>query len=255
MVTYSSLIDGYSVANCIEHKCTSATITPQTNFLDINAGWSTFPVASLPGSATFELALTSAKFQTDLFEMSSGVDFADNESYEVPIRERLIPNAEGKVVLSHVPVATSLSISGLEEVASSATLASGQYKLDASDDEGKTIMFYAGNASASPAVEGDVPAGTEVEIMYAYEAPAREAQFDNMESTMGEAIAEYPCYNSGDNCTTANIVGYLYVRIYRCRATQKPGFDSSLILGKAYSNVCTNYSPKQGNSFYKTILC
>ena len=161
------------------------------NYAEHFMGWSTFPVASLPGSATFELALTSAKFQTDLFEMSSGVDFAINDSYEVPIRERLIPDANGKVVLSHVPVATSLSISGLEEVASSATLATGQYKLDSTDSTGKTVMFYAGNPSATPAVEGDIPAGTEVEIMYAYEASAREAQFDNMESTMGEAIAKY----------------------------------------------------------------
>lgn len=190
MVTYSSLIDGYSVANCIEHKCTSATITPQTNFLDVNAGWSTLPVAQIPGTATFEMALTSGKFQTDLFEMSTGVDFAENATYERPIVEHLTPSAEGKVVLANVPVNTSISIAGLEEVASSVALTSGHYKIDPSDETGKTILFYMGDATASPAVEGDVDTGTQIEVMYQYVVTANEAKFDNMEYTMGEAIAK-----------------------------------------------------------------
>ena len=196
-------------------------------------GWSNLPVAQLPGTTTFELSITSGKFQTDLFEMSSGVDFAENATYEKPFVEHLTPSAEGKITLAHVPVDTSISINGLEEVASSVALTSGHYKVDPSDDTGKTIMFYMGDATANPVVPGDVDTGTQIEVIYQYVVTAQEAKFDNMESTMGEAIAEYPCYSSGDNCSTANIVGYLYVRIYRCRATQKPGFDSS------YKNAAT----------------
>ena len=48
-------------------------------------------------------------------------------------------------------------------------------------------------------------------------------------------VEEYPCYSSGDDCSTAAIVGYLYVRIYRCRATQKPGFDSSYKSAASFS--------------------
>lgn len=171
-------------------ELTSATITPQTNFLDVNDGWSTLPVAQIPGTTTFEMALTSGKFQTDLFEMSTGVDFAENATYERPIVEHLTPSAEGKVVLANVPVDTSISIAGLEEVASSVALTSGHYKIDPSDETGKTILFYMGDATASPAVEGDVDTGTQIEVMYQYVVTANEAKFDNMEYTMGEAIAK-----------------------------------------------------------------
>lgn len=191
------------------------------------------PVAQLPGTATFEMSITSGKFQSDLFEMSSGVNFATNATYEKPVVEHLTPSAEGKIVLSHVPAATSISIAGLEEVASSTALTSGHYKLDPSDDTGKTVMFYIGDSTANPPVPGDVDTGTQIEVIYSYVVSAEEAKFDNMESTMGEAIAEYPVYASGDNCNSASIIGYLYVRIFRCRATQKPGFDSS------YKNAAT----------------
>jgi hypothetical protein len=214
-------------------ELTSCTMTPQTNYLDVNAGWSSLPVAQLPGTTTMEMAITSGKFQLDLFEMSTGVNFAENATYEKPTVEHLTPSAEGKVVLAHVPVDTSISINGLEEVSSSTALTSGHYKVDPSDNTGKTIMFYMGDSTANPAVPGDVDTGTQIEIVYQYVVTANEAKFDNMETTMGEAIAEFPCYSSGDNCSSAAIVGYLYVRIFRCRATQKPGFDSS------YKNAST----------------
>ena len=241
MAKYVKSIGGYiaDVPRIFYHRCdgrryvldelTSATVTPNTNFTEINAGWSVFPVAYIPGTATFEMAITSGKFQTEIFEMGSGVDFMDTENYNKPCVEHLTPSAEGKIVLAHKPIDTSISINGLEEVASSATLTSGQYKLDSTDDTGKTVLFYMGDAEASPVVEPDVDTGTQIEVVYEYLAPAKEAKFDNMESTIGEAIAEYPVYSSSDECSSsATIIGYVYVRIYRCRVTQKPGFDSSL---------------------------
>ena len=60
------------------------------------------------------------------------------------------------------------------------------------------------------------------------------SMIDNTTSVIGEALLRWPVYNSGDDCSDSGIKGYAEMRIFRCRVTQAPGFDSS------YKSAMTN---------------
>lgn len=207
-------------------ELTNATVTPQVNYTEINAGWSLYPVAYLPGQSTFEMSITSGKFEADLFVMANATNFVDENAYQMPITEILTADGSYEVDLAHVPVTGSVSIAGLEET--NQTLTSGKFKVTVTGSGSSAtakIGFYSGNPSATPPVPADVSGP--VTISYFYTVSAREAKIDNRSSARGEAIMKYPVYGSGENCTDSSIIGYVLVRVYNARVTQAPGFDAS----------------------------
>ena len=153
--------DGYELANRIEHCNT-----------EINAGWSLYPVAYLPGQSTFEMSITSGKFEADLFVMTNATNFETNSAYQVPVTEVLTPDGANEVDLAHKPITGTVSIAGLEETAQ--TVVSGRYKVV--DGEITKIQFAAGDIADT------------VTVSYFYAAEAQEANIDNRSSAMGEAI-------------------------------------------------------------------
>ena len=193
-------------------ELTNATVTPQVNYTEINAGWSLYPVAYLPGQSTFEMSITSGKFEADLFVMANATNFETNEHYQMPITEILTVDGTNEVDLAKTPITGSVSIAGLEETAQ--TPVKGKFKVDTSGEVAK-IIFFAGD------VENDVA------VSYFYSVEAQEANIDNRSSARGEAIMKYPVYGSGENCTDSSIIGYVLVRVYNARVTQAPGFDAS----------------------------
>ena len=193
-------------------ELTNATVTPQVNYTEINAGWSLYPVAYLPGQSTFEMSITSGKFEADLFVMTNATEFSTNSAYQVPCTEILTPDGANEVELAHKPVTGTVSIAGMEETAQ--TVTSGKYKVDNSGEVTK-IIFFAGDIADT------------VTISYFYAEEAQEANIDNRSSAMGEAIMVYPVYGNGDDCTDSSIIGKVYVRVYKCRVTAQPGFDAS----------------------------
>lgn len=207
-------------------ELTQASVSPQVNYTEINAGWSLYPVAYLPGQSTFEMQITSGKFEADLFVMTNATNFVDNATYKMPITEVLTPDADGEVDLAHVPVTGSVSVAGLEETTQ--TVTSGKFKVTISGtapDQTAKITFYKGNSSATPPVPADYDGA--ITISYFYNVAAREANIDNRSSARGEAIMKYPVYGSGENCTDSSIIGYVLVRVYNARVTTQPGFDAS----------------------------
>ena len=207
-------------------ELTNATVSPQVNYTEINAGWSLYPVAYLPGQSTFEMQITSGKFEADLFVMTNATNFVDNATYKMPITEVLTPDADGVVDLAHVPVSQSVSVAGLTEV--NGTVTSGKFKVTitgTAPDQSASIQFFKGDNTASPAVPADYDGP--ITIHYFYNVSAREANIDNRSSARGEAVMKYPVYGSGDNCTDASIIGYVLVRVYNARVTSQPGFDAS----------------------------
>ena len=233
-------------------ELTAATVTPNIQYNEVNAGWSLYPVAYLPGQSTFEMQITSGKFQADLFSMTNATDFADNATYDMPAAEHLTPDANFKVVLANVPVSGSVYIKGLQMVASATTLTSGKWKFDSTDATGKTIVFYGGDSTASPAIPADIPAGTQVEILYRYSTSAKEAKIDNKSSAVGEAILVYPVYASGDECAVeSSIIGNVIMKVYRCRVTSQPGLDGSYKQASTYQFTLSTMDPKRddGNAY------
>lgn len=202
----------------------------------MNAGWSLYPVAYLPGQSTFEMNITSGKFEADLFVMANATKFKDltggTNAYQMAATEILTPNNNHIVTLAHAPIADTISIAypdsdGMMASTTATTVAAGTYKITPpSGDEGYTIEFNA----------DDVANVDTVTISYYYNLVSEingvgesieEAQIDNRSSAIGEAILVWPVYGSGDECTDSSIIGNVIMKVYKARVTAAPGFDSS----------------------------
>lgn len=134
-------------------------------------------MAYLPGQSTFEMQITSGKFDADLFVMTNATKFQENSTYERYATEHLTPDGSNKIALAEAAIANSVSIAGLEEMTGS-TPTTG-YFVTAVGSTGKTeITFYS----------GDIPANTAVTVSYRYTDTAEEANIDNRSSAIGEAV-------------------------------------------------------------------
>ena len=221
MATYVEALKGYvaDVPKVIFKRCdgrkflfdelTAASVTPQMNPMEINAGWSLFPVAVLPGQSTFEMSITSGKFDAELFSMANATEYKENATYAMPTAERH-EIAASHITLLETPIEGSVAIKGMEEVDAQPTKA-GEFFVDY---ENKTIAFHSSEA------------GT-IEVIYEYEKNVYEAIIDNKSSAIGEASCIWPVYGSGDDCTESAIIGYYIVKVFRARITTVPGMDTS----------------------------
>lgn len=205
-------------------ELTQASVTPQVNYTEINAGWSLFPVAYLPGQSTFEMQVTSGKFEADLFVMTNATRFVANANYEVPKTEILELDGSAEVELLEDPVSGSVSIAGMEETAQTPT--AGTFKVTPAVWTQATPPTISTPAKITFSAVSDVEGG-KVEVNYFYKKAAQEANITNQSSAMGEAIMVYPVYGNGDDCTDSSIIGHVYVHVYKCRVTAQPGFDAS----------------------------
>ena len=189
MATYNTALKGYvaDVPKVIFRRCdgnayaftelSAATVTANIETMDINGGWSLFPLAVLPGNSTFTMSFTSAQFDADMFAMANKTEYAENTNYELDTNERHTPDANHKIELLHTPVEGSIYIAGMEPVTTqSGTIVSGKYLVN-----GKTITFSA---------DDDIPF---VDVIYAYVQAAHEAIITNKESAIGEASCKYRC--------------------------------------------------------------
>ena len=211
-------------------ELTAATVTPQVNYTEVNAGWSLFPVAYLPGQSTFEMQITSGKFEADLFVMTNATHFHENTSYRMMATETLALDGSNEVELAHTPVSGTISIpydnfsydsatgkwtgTGLMEETSQ-TVTAGKFSVTTTAGTTKLTFYSAADAGAT------------VTVSYYYVETVNEANIDNRSSAMGEAIMQWPVYGNGDDCTDASIIGYVTVKVYKCRVTAQPGMDSS----------------------------
>ena len=63
-------------------QLSSSNVSPDTQFTEVNGGWSLYPVAYLPGQSTMEMTFESAQFDADLFALATNTEFKD-ENVEV----------------------------------------------------------------------------------------------------------------------------------------------------------------------------
>lgn len=204
-------------------ELTAATVSANIETTDIQAGWSLFPVAVLPGASTFTMSLTSGKFDTRIFSMANAIKdtpetesdhaWRDNENYVMSTGEHLSLTLVGQTweaTLDKSPVADSVYIAGLTEASSVAT---GNFVVS-----GKKLTFYKDDFNATHSY---------IDVTYDYIQPAKEAIVTNKESAIGEAVCLWPVYGSGDDCTESDIIGYYIVKVFRARITTIPGMDTS----------------------------
>ena len=188
MATYNNALKGYvaDVPKVIFRRCdghafsfdelTAATVSANIETMDINAGWSLFPVAVLPGSSTFTMNFTCGKFDADLFAMANKTEYETNANYALPTGERHEPDANHQIELIQTPIEGSVYIAGMEPITTqSGTVTAGHYLIN-----GKKITF-----SADDDIEY-------VDVVYDYTKEVQEAIVTNKESAIGECVALWP---------------------------------------------------------------
>ena len=204
-------------------EITQANASPNVNYTEINAGWSLFPVAYLPGQSTMEISMTSGQFNADLFALANGTSFEEDAAYTTYITEHLtVDSTSHSITIKETPIEHSISIAGMVEGTTAGAGTEDTDNMDTFSVSGKVITL-----------PNDVTG--EVEVSYEYTvANAKVAQIDNMTSAIGEAVFKWPVYNAGEDCTEASVKGYVIMKVYRCRVSQMPGFDTS------YKSAATN---------------
>lgn len=167
--------------------------------------------------------MTSGQFNAELFALANGSNFEADANYTTYTTEHLTVDATAHTVtLKETPVANSVSIAGMEEGTSAAE------EVPASGDDPAVNAKFAVSGKLVTFPESITG---EVEISYEYVVNgANVAQIDNQTSAIGEAVFKWPVYNSGEDCTDASVKGYVIMKVYRCRVTQMPGFDTSLAI-------------------------
>lgn len=168
-----------------------------------------------------EISLTSGQFNADLFALANNRSFAP-QAYDLYMTET-VTIVNNKATLSHVAKAGTVSIAGLEEATTAA--------------EGKFAVADVDATETVPAHTEITFVGEEGEIEISYEVTVDDAQVievDNKSTAIGSALFRWPVYGSSEDCTDSAIKGYLNMKVYRCRVTQMPGFDTS------YKSAATN---------------
>lgn len=212
-------------------QLTQASFTPNVNFTEVNAGWSLFPVAYLPGQSTMEMQATSGQFNADLFAM------ANNQTFEA--KQYGIPYSAVYEVADNAVV-----IESKESIANADFVINGMVKGDAAAPaaDGKEATFAI--TETAPEAEGGVykttialPEGAvegEIEVTYVLQKDAHVVEINNKTAAVGELIAKWPVYATGDESDAAGVKGYVLMKVYKCRVTAMPGFDTS------YKSAATN---------------
>ena len=94
---------------------TQCSLSPQSDFQEVRAGWSQYATAYIPGQATMDVNITFGDFDQDLFSIFNGTDFAAENAFEVPNTELLTIGTDHKVTLAYTPVEHSVFVRGMEE--------------------------------------------------------------------------------------------------------------------------------------------
>ena len=200
-------------------EITQASVTPSVNTTEINAGWSLFPVAVLAGQSTFEMQITSGKFEADLFAFANQKDqWETSEEFEVPgTAFEEVNRTDNSISLPHVAVPSSVQIDGLEEAVS---VSEGKFTV-ATVEATQSAPAYT-KLTFEPAL-----AGKHLRVNYTYKANADYINIDNKQSAICEAVLEFPVYDDGTDCSLSAEIGHVYVKVFKARISQLPGMDGS----------------------------
>lgn len=202
-------------------EITQASATPSVQNTEINAGWSLFPVAVLPGQQSFEIQLTSGQFNSEMFALATNRNF-NSETYNVWFTETVTfvagagaSTTSGSATLSYAPVANTFWFNGLDD-----------NDIVSINDRNVSVSIVPGDSTHSETGNNVALVG-EVEVTYQHAVSADVMYSTNRESAIGEVWMRWPIYSANEDCTDSAIKGYVELHVFRCRVTQGPGFDSS----------------------------
>lgn len=179
-----------------------------------------------------EMQFTSGQFNADLFAMANAKDFQNKEE-EIPVSVALELDDDGTTasIETNVSIIKSLQLPGLTkvELVDGQTLASGTYAVTetTSGEDGNQVFTTTFSFSKDDGLSS-------MEVTYFEKRMVNILNITNDTAAIGELIAKWPVYATGDEADAAGVKGYVIMKMYRCRATAMPGFDTS------YKSAATN---------------
>ena len=217
-------------------QLTAFNASPNVNFTEVNAGWSLYPVAYLPGQSTMEMQATSGQFNAEIFAMANGQNFTENGTYMIPFTEvvELKTGVTSYTIHTDAPIVNTeaypVSVEGMTAAESATGIPAGSFYVAAStgaDDTGYDTVITVGDFANADGV-------ATMDVTYYLEKAVKQIQIDNKTTAVGELIAKWPVYSSGEEGNAGGVKGHLIMQVYKCRITQMPGFDTS------YKSAATN---------------
>jgi hypothetical protein len=209
-------------------QLTAANMSPNVNFTEVNAGWSLYPVAYLPGQSTMEMQCTSGQFNADLFAMANGQTFKQKTFY-VPFTKTFEVDSTKKVTLTHAGLIDNddykVTVEGMERVDSNTSIPAGSYHVSEVTSDACTLTI--GDMKNDEGI-------TSVEVTYYIQQNVKAIDIDNKSTAVGSLIAKWPVYSSGEEGNAGGVKGHLLMQVGKCRITAMPGFDTS------YKSAATN---------------
>ena len=216
----------------------TASMTNNSQTLQITGGQGNFPLAILDTTKTLEFTFESSEFTLDMFAMANGVVAEQVDSKSVLTSKRY--EVETGLVLNIYEDIDkdTIFINGFEQ---GETLAAGKYTVTAGEGENAPKFVVTFNA-------GDVTVGQTIRVAYDKKVAASVVSvLTNGTTAKGELTATWPVYSSGVDCTEASVKSYLHIYIPRCRVTTLPGISSSYKQAATQSLAFTALDPHRAD--------
>ena len=167
-------------------QLTAASVSPNVNFQEVNAGQGLYPVAYLPAASTMEMQLTSGQFDSSMFALANGSDFEADSTYKMPKTDICTVSSNMVTLDTTVQIdAGDVKINGMDRVTTTPA-ATGKYLVSSTSSGGvytTTVTFYSGDFADSAQVE--------VNYMVPH-ANALSIDVTNSKAAVGEAILVWP---------------------------------------------------------------
>lgn len=217
-------------------QLTAFNASPNVNFTEVNAGWSLYPVAYLPGQSTMEMQATSGQFNAELFAMANGENFEENAEYLIPFTDaiELQQGVQSYTIKTPSPIinteANPVTVEGMTAATSSTGMEPGTFYIAEStgdDNNGYETTITVGTFDNEENIAS-------MDVTYYLKQTVKEIKIDNKSTAVGSLIAKWPVYASGEEGNAAGVKGHLIMQVYKCRITAMPGFDTS------YKSAATN---------------
>lgn len=184
-----------------------------------------------------EMQATSGQFNAEIFAMANGQNFKEKAEYYIPFTEviELKKDVYEYTIHTDTAIVTSeeaypVAIEGMTKGASVSGLEPGTFWVTDSAtnaDGGFDTKINIGDFTNADGV-------ATMDVTYYVKQNVKQIQIDNKTTAVGELIAKWPVYSSGEEGNAGGVKGHLIMQVYKCRITQMPGFDTS------YKSAATN---------------
>ena len=176
-----------------------------------------------------EMQATSGQFNAELFAMANGQNFSEEEFY-IPFTKAYTVDSTKAITIKEAGLVNdadhAITVEGMtEDKEASGSLQAGFYKVGEIASDACTITF--GDLANDEGINT-------VDVTFYVKQSVKKIDVDNKSTAVGELIAKWPVYASGEEGNAAGVKGHLIMQVYKCRITQMPGFDTS------YKSAATN---------------